>query len=60
MISQSAIPEKPLITINRDDILRPLSLIVSIIDKSKSCPVVHVLLQLTGDLLSLAGTDSER
>lgn len=60
MISQSAIPEKPLITINRDDILRPLSLIVSIIDKKQVMPVLsHVLLQLTGDLLSLAGTDSE-
>lgn len=60
MISRSAIPEQKLIMINRDDILRPLSLIASIIDKKQVMPVLsHVLLQLEDGLLRLTGTDSE-
>ena len=60
MMSQATISEQKLITINREALLKPLSLIASIIDRKQVLPILsHVLLQVKDCLLTLTGTDSE-
>ena len=47
-------------TVNREDLLRPLQQVAGVVERRQTLPVLaNVLMQVSGDELSLTGTDLE-